>query len=382
MHFRFIKIVVLLALLAGAFAGVARALDFDDDDPEPIAGEVGRVMDYEIGTHAGCLPHRLEIQSGALPPGTTLVKTHSTDDDTLRDHSTFEVVGIPTEAGTFSAWIALRDCNDRSAESLFTFEIGRRTYAITTTSLPPATLGAPYSAKLQAGGHPVRSEEWELAAGQLPSGLTLAADGTISGTPTAAGSSTFTVKVTSVGDDFAERVDSRQFTIVVGGKVTVALSRRAAEVGVAFRSALSASPGQGPFRWTATGMPPGLQLASDGVITGVPAKAGVYTVTVRFGGAGEAAVVLRVYPRLKIATTQLPAAVAGRGYGARIMVRGGAPRFRWSIAGGTLPRGLRIAAGTGVITGTPTASGTARVTVRVRDSLGAVAKRTLVLRVR
>jgi hypothetical protein len=48
---------------------VAQALDFDDEDPNPPHPEIGLVYQYEIGTHAGCLPHHLVITSGALPPG-------------------------------------------------------------------------------------------------------------------------------------------------------------------------------------------------------------------------------------------------------------------------------------------------------------------------
>src|SRR5207302_2838771 len=89
MRVRFFQVMTLACILAGAFAGVARALDFDDEDPQPVQTEVGRVLEYVIGTHAGCLPHRLEIQSGSLPAGTTLLKTQSPEDQTAPDHHTF-----------------------------------------------------------------------------------------------------------------------------------------------------------------------------------------------------------------------------------------------------------------------------------------------------
>ena len=54
---------------------------------------------------------------------------------------------------------------------------------IATTSLPAATRGVPYTAQLQAaGGFPPYT--WAVTDGALPAGLSLAADGTISGTPT------------------------------------------------------------------------------------------------------------------------------------------------------------------------------------------------------
>ena len=66
---------------------------------------------------------------------------------------------------------------------------------ITTSSLPAGTVGVAYSQALGAsGGTPPYT--WSVASGSLPAGLSLAAGGTISGTPGTAGSSSFTVRVT------------------------------------------------------------------------------------------------------------------------------------------------------------------------------------------
>ena len=67
---------------------------------------------------------------------------------------------------------------------------------VTTTSLPGAIAGVPYSATLAASGG-VAPYTWSLASGSLPAGLTLdPSTGTIAGTPAAPGTSTFTVTVT------------------------------------------------------------------------------------------------------------------------------------------------------------------------------------------
>jgi large repetitive protein len=67
---------------------------------------------------------------------------------------------------------------------------------ILTTTLPGATHGVPYTATLnaQSGTSPVT---WSLSAGTLPVGLALSAAGGISGTPTTAGTSNFTVAATT-----------------------------------------------------------------------------------------------------------------------------------------------------------------------------------------
>jgi hypothetical protein len=69
------------------------------------------------------------------------------------------------------------------------------TLVVTTTSLPTATVGSGYSTTLSAaGGAPPYT--WTLTADSLPSGLSLALTGVISGTPSAAGTMDFTIEVT------------------------------------------------------------------------------------------------------------------------------------------------------------------------------------------
>jgi len=377
MRFRFVQMLVLLGFLAGAYAGVARALDFDDEDPTPPPAEVGYVYHYEIGTHAGCLPHKVRVGQGELPPGLTLTQ--------LNDHTAL-VSGIATEPGVFSAWLYLTDCSaSKSAEALFTFNVWVRRWGIATSSLTPATAGSPYSFKLAGQGVP-SSVTWTVTAGALPAGLTLGTDGTISGNPTATGSSTFTVQGSAESTDPASagtRIDTRQFTLNVFGALSAALSRRVAEVGVPIRSTLLGSGGQGPYTWSGNGVPAGLQLGSDGTLTGKPRRSGVLTVSAHVvdanGSAKDVQVRLVVRPRLALATRFLPAASAGRAYRATLEVRGGDGGVQWNVSGA--PAGLSLSAVTGRLSGVPATAGTFRVTVRVRDALGAISAKTFVLSV-
>jgi hypothetical protein len=66
---------------------------------------------------------------------------------------------------------------------------------ITTTALSDATFAQPYSATLEATGGKA-PYTWALAGGTLPAGLTLNADGTLSGTATEQGAFDFTARVT------------------------------------------------------------------------------------------------------------------------------------------------------------------------------------------
>jgi aqualysin 1 len=67
---------------------------------------------------------------------------------------------------------------------------------ITTSSLPDGTVGQFYNQTLQATGG-TGSYAWTILSGSLPANLNLSAGGTISGSPTSTGTSTFTVQVTS-----------------------------------------------------------------------------------------------------------------------------------------------------------------------------------------
>lgn len=86
--------------------------------------------------------------------------------------------------------------------------------AITTTSLPLASLGSSYSAMLAAtGGSPPYT--FALTSGSLPTGLSLGPSGAITGTPVVPGTSNFTVKVTDSGNPAT--VATQALSITVGG---------------------------------------------------------------------------------------------------------------------------------------------------------------------
>lgn len=376
---RLVKAVLLVGLLLGAFAGVAQALDFNDEGEDAPPGEIGRIYHFAMPSHGGCddAPYRYVVESGQLPPGLKL--------GNLSPRAGL-IDGIPTESGTWSAWIALKDHCGQSAELLYTFEIGRRSYGITTTGLPPATLGGPYAAKLAACCHPALSVAWSVSSGSLPAGLTLAPDGTIAGIPTGSGgASTFTASVRANGDDGEIRADSRQLTITVAGGLTLGASRRVGEVGVGFRSTLSATGGQAPYTWSTTGLPPGVSLVGS-TLAGTPTRAGSFTAQVTGtdaqGVTKTADVALRVLPRLAITTGRLRPARAGAAYRVSLSPVGGLRPLKWSLARGSFPTGMRLGSSTGLLSGRAVSGGTARVTVRVRDALGAVATRTFVLSVR
>ena len=90
---------------------------------------------------------------------------------------------------------------------------------ITTTFLPDATAGEPYSEVLSArGGGDTRT--WSLVSGALPPGMSLSDDGFITGAPVTSGTSTFTVQVTD-----GSQTDQQPFSIAVSPPAIQSLSR-------------------------------------------------------------------------------------------------------------------------------------------------------------
>jgi hypothetical protein len=70
---------------------------------------------------------------------------------------------------------------------------------------------------------------------------------------------------------------------------------------------------------------------------------------------------------LNITTFSLPKPVVGRSYGAQLTAWGGGPPYQWFVHSGALPAGLTLNS-SGIISGTPTRTGTSRVVFRVRGT--------------
>lgn len=71
------------------------------------------------------------------------------------------------------------------------------TIAITPASLPAATVGQPYRARLQANGG---KSPYTFTADTVPAGLSLASDGTLSGSATSASKATINVTATDAAN--------------------------------------------------------------------------------------------------------------------------------------------------------------------------------------
>ena len=389
---RILLLVVLLSAIAGVVASDAGALGFEDE-PCPLndpvdhqlkvchpAAEVGKPYSLQIEGKGGCTPDfvRYDVVGGTLPPGLKV------------EPSTALVSGIPTEAGVFKFWLQVSDlpqswCAD-SKQSQWQFQMtvlqGLQIQQRQST-LTPGQVGQTYNLQFTAtGGSPT----WAVSSGSLPAGLTLSSSGTLSGTPTATGDYSFKI---SASDGSQSDTQTYAMTVVDPLKATVPAAT-AGEVNRPFSLGLAAVGGKQGYKWSlATGstLPDGLSLdASTGAITGTPtapgATAAKVTVTDALGLTSTVNVNISVAQQLTITNRPLRTAKVGRSYRARLLAVGGVAPKSWTIVRGSLPRGIRLNAATGVLTGTPTKAGTKRFMIQVTDNLGAFARLRYVLKVK
>src|ERR1700677_572171 len=89
---------------------------------------------------------------------------------------------------------------------------------VTTTSLAGGTVTVPYSATLAATGGTGSGYSWNMSAGMLPGGMTLASSGLLSGTPTAMGTFNFPAAVTDSSQ--ASATASLSLVIAAAGPLT------------------------------------------------------------------------------------------------------------------------------------------------------------------
>jgi uncharacterized protein YjdB len=292
--------------------------------------------------------------SGALPAGLTLGAAGL-------------LSGTPTATGTFEFTVRATS-GGQSDDQALTLTVNQQGVTVTTTSLPAGTRLAPYSQALTATGGD-GTYTWTLQSGNLPAGITLSPAGVLGGTPTVAGTFNFQVRATSNGQS-----DNQALSLVINqpGVTITTTTLPAGTQGVAYSETLTATGGNGTFTWVVVAgsgaLPAGLTLSAAGVLSGTPTQAGTFDFTVRAtsdGLSAEQALSLVIgTPSLVVTTTTLPAATEGSPYTATLEATGGTGSYAWTLADGNLPGGINLL-NDGVLTGTPTQSGSFPITVRV-----------------
>ncbi len=150
--------------------------------------------------------------------------------------------------------------------------------------------------------------------------------------------------------------------------------------GTVYSQTISASGGASPYQFSisAGGLPPGMTLSQNGLLSGTPTVPGTYNFTITAlattlcpGVRSYALTITGGCPAIGVipANATLPAGQAGQSYNLAFGASNGAAPYSFAISTGALPNGLTLA-GNGVLSGAPTAFGNFNFTVRATDLNG------------
>jgi hypothetical protein len=339
-------------------------------------GRVGEAYSAVLQASGGQSPYTFALGSASsLPQGLTL----GTDGT---------ISGTPSAAGSARFVVALSDNASPPAQVTGTLMItidpmSGSPLQISTTMLPNGKVGMAYSVSFAASGG-TTPYVWTIARGTLPQGIALTADGKLSGNPTVAGTSSFTVQVTDASSPGQMASAALMLTIdpMEGTALAITtVSLPNGKVGVAYSAQLAASGGMTPYTWTlaaGSSLPPGLTMSSAGSISGMPTQVGMTSFTVQVSDVSmpnqvaSAPLSITIDPTsgtaLMITTTALPNGVVGHAYAGQLAASGGSTPYQWMLdPASALPPGLLLSA-SGAIAGSPTTRGRYAFTVVASDA--------------
>ncbi|WP_260735086.1 beta strand repeat-containing protein [Tunturiibacter lichenicola] len=321
-----------------------------------------------IGVAGGTSPYSCAITAGTLPAGLTV--------------SGCVVSGTPTVAGTANLTVKATDSSTvvETTTGPVSLTVLPAPLSLTLSSLPNATVGAPYTATIGvAGGTPPYS--CLITVGLLPAGLSISGC-VVSGTPTVAGTVNLTVKATDSSSIVETTTGPVSLTVLPAGIVLTLTSPPNATVNVPYTGLIGVIGGTAPYSCTITGgtLPAGLSL-SGCTVSGTPTTAGTANLTVKATDSSSPTATTTGPVTLTVSAasagltiTSPPNATVETLYSGSIGVSGGTGPYSCTIIAGTLPAGLT--ATNCLITGTPTTAGTANLTVRATDSSSPVVTTT------
>jgi large repetitive protein len=335
---------------------------------------------HAMAITGGTPPYMLTADPASLPPGLSLSGT--------------TVMGTPTAEGTYRRMLLVTDHAGSSGFALLEITIDPATLVFSPETLPAAIVGRPYSATITARG---AAGPYTFGSIGLPSELT---------PPTTIGPDTIEISGTF------ESAADHEFTVTAS--VSVCSTSRTYRLQVRRCPALSISPSLLPSGRTGTlysetltvaggvapyissrihgALPPGLTLSSDGIISGTPTTAGVYSVTVGVVDANGCRGEIRycsfdISPgscppgtQVMLAPSGLLPAVLGDPYLDTISASGGTGPYTYAVTSGALPPGLALNPVTGAIAGVHMTAGTYDFTVTATDANGCIGSRCYTIR--
>ena len=345
--------------------------------PPPVANPVSATVAYNSTNN----PITLNITGGA--PASVAIGTNAAHGSAVATGTSITYTPTAGYAGPDSFTYTATNAGGTSSPATVTITVSPPTITYTPSSPAAGTVGVAYSQSVAGASGGAAPYTYTIASGALPAGITLAANGTLSGTPTANGTFNFTVKATdsSTGTGpFNKTSGTLTLTIAAPTISYTPTNPLPATVGTAYsRSLASATGGTAPYSYTiASGsLPAGITLASNGTLSGTPTAGGTFNFTVTAtdssGGTGpfsatSGALTLTVNaPTVVVSPTTLPNPTVATAYSQNVTASGGTAAYTFAITAGSLPSGLSMSS-TGAITGTPTAAGAFNFTITATDS--------------
>jgi large repetitive protein len=231
----------------------------------------------------------LSIVSGALPAGLTLPATFGAAGDIvggtvtqpLGESNTYTFIAAGTGDQGQPLYQGYQVTVDPDQPLAITLAAGGST-------LPPAMVGGAYDQDFFFSGG-AAPYTWSVKSGSLPPGLALTNpygpgdnDSGLSGTPTTAGTYTFTMQIA----DYDGAQATQQFSLTVAPTLQISTTMPTATVGVPYSHDLVAQGGTPPYSWSVVNniseLPPGLTLDTtnpgyNNVLAGTPTQAGTFS---------------------------------------------------------------------------------------------------------
>ncbi|GAA4804274.1 putative Ig domain-containing protein [Lysobacter hankyongensis] len=313
--------------------------------------------------------------TGALPAGLTF--------------SGNTISGTPTVPGSYPITVTATDTvltgvgAPFSIAQNYTIDVPAPTIVVNPATLPNPAATVAYGQTLTATGG-AAPYTFAVTAGSLPSGITLASSGALSGTSNEVGTFNFTATAT---DNFGQ-TGSRAYTVTIAAPtltMTPAAGTLNAPYATAFSQTFTASGGSNSFSYTLTGALPAGLTFSGNTISGTPTVPGSYPITVTatdtvLTGVGAPFSIAQNYtidvpaPTIVVNPATLPNTTAGLSYTQTITASGAVAPYTFAVTAGALPNGLTLSAG-GALSGTTTTSGTFNFTVTATDQFGQTGSR-------
>ena len=359
------------------------------------AGTEGTTYNQTVQATGGLTPYTFSLANGTLlPVGLSM-------------NSAGNITGTPTGPNgmtNFTVQVADHSNPQQTATKNLSITVNLAPAPVVSpTTLPNGNQGTPYSQTLSVSGG-LAPFVWSVSSGTLPTGLVLSTNNPttsalLSGTPTTAQANVqFTIQV--IDSSNPPQPASQAYTVTINPPAPLSITTSSPLTSGTFNSAynttISATGGIAPYVFSidagGTQLPAGLSFNNSnnqGVISGTPTTAGTFSnilvdlhdSQLPTANTTQKAFMLTITANsivISPSAGSLPSGTQNTNYNATISATGGVPPYTFALdaTSALLPAGLGFSQSnpgqnnnSGVISGTPTATGTtSSIIVDVTDS--------------